>query len=79
MNIRRVRFNRLAVRRLRRQHGLSLEELGARVGTTKQNLALIEQGYSEPRARTIAKLAMALEVGPEEFFIETETAGAAPR
>lgn len=49
------------IRHLRTDAGLSQRELGELVGTTQSAIARLENGQTEPRLTTLAKLATALD------------------
>jgi len=51
----------LRVKRLRIAAGLSQSELASRLGTTQSAVARLEAGRSEPRLRTLERLAEALD------------------
>jgi transcriptional regulator with XRE-family HTH domain len=71
------------VRRLREQRGMNINELGDSAELSRQMVALIERGESNPSVATIARIAQALGVdlatlvevpsGPEARLIEAET------
>lgn len=63
-----MRYDQRAVRRLREERGLSVPKLAKKARITPRTLNYIEKGFSEPRATTLAKLAVALEVSVEAFF-----------
>lgn len=50
------------LRRLRRQAGISQEELGARAGIQMADISRYEGGRRDPRITTVARLATALDV-----------------
>src|SRR5215471_4504699 len=56
------------LRHLRRAHGLTLAELGARVGRAPSALSMLENGRREPKLSLIESLAKALSVAPEELL-----------
>jgi transcriptional regulator with XRE-family HTH domain len=66
-----VSYDRQAVRRLRERKGLDLKGLAAKVGSSKQQIWLLDTGHQEPRAGTLARLAVALGVRPSAFFVVT--------
>jgi transcriptional regulator with XRE-family HTH domain len=53
-----------AIAHLRREGGLSVEQLAARAGLRPGRLAAYEAGVTEPRWQTLERLLLALEVGP---------------
>src|SRR5437870_12969793 len=56
------------MRHLRRARGLTLAELGRRVGRAPSALSLLENGRREPKLSLIESLARALSVAPEELL-----------
>jgi XRE family transcriptional regulator, fatty acid utilization regulator len=56
------------LRHARRARGLTLAELGARVGRAPSALSLLENGRREPKLSLIEALASALSVPPEELM-----------
>jgi XRE family transcriptional regulator, fatty acid utilization regulator len=56
------------LRHLRRARGLTLAELGTRVGRAPSALSLLENGRREPKLSLIESLARALSVAPEELL-----------
>src|SRR5436190_14015092 len=56
------------LRHLRRQRGLTLAELGERVGRAPSQLSLLENGKREPKLSLLQALAMALAVPVEELL-----------
>lgn len=54
---------------LRRQHGLSLQQLAQRADLSIGTLSLVERGLSRPSLRTVRKLANAFGL-PTAFFFE---------
>ena len=56
------------LRHLRRSRGLTLAELGRRVGRAPSALSLLENGRREPKLSLIESLARALSVAPEELL-----------
>jgi transcriptional regulator with XRE-family HTH domain len=57
-----------AVRRLRRRHGWSQEELGGRAGLHRTYVGAIERAEENLTLTTLDKLARALGVRPPELF-----------
>jgi transcriptional regulator with XRE-family HTH domain len=55
------------LRKARRKAKISQEELGFRCDLHRTEISLLERGGREPRLGTIAKLASALDVTPEEL------------
>lgn len=60
------------LRALRRQHGLSLEQLAQRTALTKSFLSKVERGVSAPSISTVLKLAQAYGVGVSQLLGERE-------
>src|SRR5579884_4223351 len=56
------------LRHLRRARGLTLSELGARVGRAPSALSMLENGRREPRLSLLKTLAEALSVSPDELL-----------
>src|SRR5215469_10125760 len=56
------------LRHLRRARGITLAELGTRVGRAPSALSLLENGRREPKLSLIESLARALSVAPEELL-----------
>jgi XRE family transcriptional regulator, fatty acid utilization regulator len=56
------------LRHLRRAHGLTLAELGERVGRAPSALSLLENGRREPKLSLIESLAKALDVPAQELL-----------
>jgi transcriptional regulator with XRE-family HTH domain len=52
------------LRRLRKEAGLSQEELGARASIQMADISRYEAGNRDPRISTVARLAHALDVPP---------------
>lgn len=65
------------LRLARTARGLSLEELGQRVGVTYQQVQKYETGANRVSASTLYRIARAFELAPSFFFegLETEEAG----
>ncbi|MBN1152163.1 MAG: helix-turn-helix transcriptional regulator [Dehalococcoidia bacterium] len=57
------------IRRLRFEHGeMTQEELGRRVGCTRQTIIALEQGRYLPSLELAFRIAWVFEVGVEEVF-----------
>ena len=56
------------LRHLRKHSGMTLEALGARVGSSASYLSQLENGHREPRLSTINQLAAALGCKPNELL-----------
>ena len=65
-------FDPAAMARLRRERGLTLDELGELLGKSRQHLISWEKGRSSPSPANLVALAAALAVAPAEL---TEIAG----
>ncbi len=59
-----------SVRRIRREKGLSQQELANLAGVGQDSISAIETGKHEPHPRTLRKLAEALDVEVADFFRE---------
>lgn len=59
----------LNVAQLRKEQGLSRNELGRLTGLRASSIYRIETGGSSPRLQTIEKLAWALHVHPSELLV----------
>jgi len=71
-----LRFDRSATKRLRRERGLTVKELARAARLSDVGVGLIERGAVDPKASTLAKLAMALGVTVDAFFIRKDTKAA---
>lgn len=60
------------LRALRRQHGLSLEQLAQRTGLTKSYLSKLERAVSAPSISTVIKLAQAYGMGVSQLIGEAD-------
>lgn len=58
------------VRRLRKQRGLSQEQLAGEAGIAMRHVGRIERGESSPTVDALGKLASVLEVHPSELLME---------
>ena len=56
---------------MRKQRGMTLEELSAKTGITAAHLSLIERDKRDPSIQTLNKIAKALEVDTEVFWWNT--------
>jgi transcriptional regulator with XRE-family HTH domain len=61
------------LQQLRRDRGLSQEELGFASGYHRTYISLLERGQKSPSLRTIFELAKALKVEPSEVIIEKKS------
>ena len=68
-----------ALRRLRRDAGLSQEQLGLEAGVQRNFISLIETGHNQPTITTIAKLARALGMSASSLVAEAEREASAVR
>ena len=66
-----ISFGRV-LQQLRRERGLSQEELGFRSGYHRTYISLLERGLKSPSLRTIFQLAEALEVGPSQMILSVQ-------
>jgi len=64
-----------AIRRLRREKGISQEVMSGLAGMARSHLAMIESGAKQPNFETLWRIAGALELAPHELVtvIEQET------
>ena len=62
----------LALRKLRRESGLSQEKLGLDSGVQRNFISLIETGQNQPTIGTIFRLATALGVKPSKMVADAE-------
>lgn len=56
------------IQMLRKQHGISQEELAARVGIDAKSLSRIERGVHYPSLDTLEKIQIELNVEMKDFF-----------
>jgi len=61
------------LRQLRKERGLSQEELALESGYHRTYISLLERGQKNPLLRTIFELAKALEVAPSEIVERVQT------
>jgi putative transcriptional regulator len=54
--------------RIRKEKGLTQEELADKIGVAKQNISRIERYGAMPTAYTLHKISKALDVPVDEFF-----------
>ena len=66
-----ISFGRV-LQQLRRERGLSQEELGFRSGYHRTYISLLERGLKSPSLRTIFQLAEALEVNPSQMILSVQ-------
>lgn len=62
----------LVLRRLRKQAGLSQEQLALEAEIERNFVSLIERGVNQPTIRVIFKLAKALGTTPSRIMVEVE-------
>jgi transcriptional regulator with XRE-family HTH domain len=62
----------LVLRRLRKDAGLSQEQLALDAGVERNFVSLIERGINQPTIRIIFKLADALGITPSEMLVLVE-------
>ena len=60
-----------SIRYMRKQRGMTLEELSAKTGIAAAHLSLIERDKRDPSIQTLNKIAKALEVDTEVFWWNT--------
>lgn len=53
---------------LRKERGLSQQELAYRIGMEKSNLSVIENGKSNPQVLTLLKISSAMDIEPQKLF-----------
>lgn len=58
----------LVLRRLRKERGLSQEELGFEAGLQRKHISSLELGEKQPTITSVFKLAAALKVKPGKFI-----------
>lgn len=62
-----------ALREVRKEHGVSQEQLALDSGLDRTYVSLIERGVQSPTIRSVAKLATVLGVKPSDIVIRMET------
>jgi transcriptional regulator with XRE-family HTH domain len=67
-----VAFGR-ALRRLRKERGLTQEELGFEADLRRTFVSVLELGQQQPTLTTIVKLARVFGMKPSEFLREVES------
>lgn len=67
----------LVLRRLRKEMGLSQEELGFEAGLQRKHISSLELGDKQPTITSVFKLAAALQIKPGKLvaLVDTELAG----
>ena len=64
-------FSSASLLRIRKEHGLTQEEVARRSGLATVTVSKLEEGKNtDPRMSTILKLATALKCSPDVFFTE---------
>lgn len=63
-----------ALRRLRRERGLSQEVLSGLAGMARTHLTMMENGEMLPSLRTLWRIAAALDMKPSQLVAEIEAA-----
>lgn len=66
-----VAFGR-TIRRLRKQRGLTQEELGFEADLRRTFVSILELGQQQPTLTTICKIAKVFEMQPSELLREVE-------
>jgi transcriptional regulator with XRE-family HTH domain len=62
-----------ALREIRKEHGISQEQLALDSGLDRTYVSLIERGVQSPTIRSVSKLASVLGVKPSEIILRMET------
>ncbi|MDX3775222.1 helix-turn-helix transcriptional regulator [Chromatiaceae bacterium AAb-1] len=60
------------LRRLRKQAGLTQEQLGQEANLQRNYVSLMERGINQPTITTLFKLAKALDCSPSQMIMEVE-------
>lgn len=63
-----LRYDPRALRRLRLARGLDMVTVAKRARMTRSNVSMLDRGVTDPRAKTLAKLANVLGVSVQEFY-----------
>lgn len=63
-----TRYDPRALKRLRDAKGLTIREMARRARLTARALYALEQGVSEPKASTLARLSEVLGARVDDFF-----------
>ena len=69
-----LKFNPIALRRVRNERGLGLRRLASRTGRSPAVISKYELGYCVPSAVALAELAHALTTPMDAFFERVEVA-----
>lgn len=67
----RYRYDRRALARLIREAQLTPAEVAKRAGVSPAHVTLLAHRPNGPQAKTLARLASALDVSPARFFVES--------
>lgn len=65
------------IRELRLERGMTTTELARRIGISHPQVSRLENGRQNFRTQTLARIAAALGVKPDCFFVEEEAEGVA--
>ncbi len=68
----------LVLQQLRKERGLSQEDLGYKSGYHRTYISLLERGQKSPSLQTIFQLAKALSVTPSEIISRVEVIAKSP-
>lgn len=68
----------LVLQQLRKERGLSQEDLGYKSGYHRTYISLLERGLKSPSLQTIFQLAKALSVTPSEIISRVEVIAKSP-
>lgn len=63
-----MRYNKWALRRLRKAKGLKVEELAKRANVSRGAVLYADRGATIPRADTLGKIATVLQVSTDAFY-----------
>ena len=63
---------RTRIKELRSRHGLTQEELAAKVGVRRETILFLEKGRYNPSLKLAWKIALALQASIDEIFIFEE-------
>lgn len=65
-----MKYNRKALKRLRRQRRIKVQELAERSDLAPGTVRYLDMGVTDPKASTLAKLATVLGCDIREFFVD---------
>lgn len=68
-----VEFRFQRIKELRTGHGLTLDSMAAKMGKTKQQLAVWESGANSPSVKNLVLLCNTFDVNPAFFFDSVST------